>query len=281
MIDFFRPEEPASWTNNAKRQEARNTIENIVKEERRAPHSNEFEALWGSCKPHFIEAQQRKCGYCESFVTSVDVGAIEHYRPKAAIKVLSSDPDGWGYELEDSGNLRSRKTTVVSEYGYWWLAYEWSNYLFSCNNCNKWKGNLFPLVGLDTRNLSLNEGEEVNEVPLLLNPFVDQQPWLRFSFTDLGSIGPANDDLLGLETIKTCGLAREGLRASREYRAKRTFGLVNKIRSALATEEDIDTCLEELYELGHSRQEYAGMVRSIIRQELDIPWSQLSEYYSP
>lgn len=55
-----------------------------------------------------------RCAYCESSTSVVAFGDVEHFRPKSV---------------------------------YWWLAYCYDNYTFSCQICNqKHKGDKFPLA---------------------------------------------------------------------------------------------------------------------------------------
>ncbi len=56
-----------------------------------------------------------KCAYCEAPTSVVAHGDVEHFRPKSI---------------------------------YWWLAFFYDNYLFSCQICNQnFKGDNFPLTG--------------------------------------------------------------------------------------------------------------------------------------
>ena len=61
---------------------------------------------------HLLKAQHDKCCFCESKVTQVAYGDVEHYRPKA------------GYRQEHGAPL--------GRPGYYLLAYEWSNLMFCC-----------------------------------------------------------------------------------------------------------------------------------------------------
>ena len=92
--------------------------------------------------------QNEKCAYCERKLNG-DYGAVEHYRPKG----------GWQQESGDS----------LNKPGYYWLAFEWSNLLFCCDECNtSYKMNLFPLANPDSRNI---ENRDISkEQPLLINP---------------------------------------------------------------------------------------------------------------
>ncbi len=65
-----------------------------------------------SVKSHLIRAQHGKCCFCESKITHVDYGDVEHFRPKSAFRQKSSDS--------------------LEKPGYYWLAYEWDNLFLSC-----------------------------------------------------------------------------------------------------------------------------------------------------
>ena len=74
-------------------------------------------------------AQHGKCAWCERH-TDFSSAPVEHYRPK----------DGAWRNLPD-------KPRRVDAGHYWWLAWTWSNLLFSCARCNDagHKANYFPL----------------------------------------------------------------------------------------------------------------------------------------
>jgi 5-methylcytosine-specific restriction endonuclease McrA len=66
-----------------------------------------------SVKERLIELFNDKCAYCESKVSHIYSGDIEHFRPKGKIS-----------------------EALIQKPGYYWLATEWDNLLFSCRNCN-------------------------------------------------------------------------------------------------------------------------------------------------
>ncbi len=117
-----------------------------------------------------------KCAYCETRETEPE---IEHYRPK---KRVSED--------------------LKNHNGYYWLAYEWSNLLPACHNCNKngVKGNHFPIEGIrkykpkfsQNRKIDLLSNNLTNnylqeEKPLFLNPEIKGfNPFLYFKFDKTG-----------------------------------------------------------------------------------------------
>jgi hypothetical protein len=72
-------------------------------------------AKWKSAKAKLRNDTSKKCAYCEASTSTVAHGDVEHFRPKSV---------------------------------YWWLAYDFDNYLFSCQICNQiYKGDHFPITG--------------------------------------------------------------------------------------------------------------------------------------
>lgn len=71
--------------------------------------------VWSKAKGQLKFESSNKCAYCEADTAAVAHGDVEHFRPKSE---------------------------------YWWLAYCYDNYTFSCQICNQtFKSNLFPIVG--------------------------------------------------------------------------------------------------------------------------------------
>lgn len=111
-----------------------------------------------------------KCAYCESSL-NIQHMHIEHYRPKKEVDAV------------DDPSCR----------GYWWLGADWDNLLPACSRCNSapgvdhptghnyksGKGIRFPLLPGSIR--ANTPGEEVYEMPVLINPANDQ-PSDYFSF---------------------------------------------------------------------------------------------------
>jgi len=127
--------------------------------------------LWKELKPYFEKASNKKCWYCESRQSRSDK-AVDHFRPKGAIR-------------DDS----------LGHVGYWWLAFEPGNYRYSCTFCNskrksdstnggKW--DYFPLEN-DKRRLHPEKKTYMAEGALLIDPCdVNGPGW--FWFDESGEI---------------------------------------------------------------------------------------------
>ncbi|SET08078.1 HNH endonuclease family protein [Hymenobacter actinosclerus] len=202
--------------------------------------------------------QHKKCCYCESIFTDTSYGDVEHFRPKAGYQQISKAP--------------------LQKPGYYWLAYDWTNLLFSCQLCNQeYKGNYFPLRDPTTRAQSHTDNL-AREQPLLLHPVLDN-PEAHLTFVK-DAIKPLNER--GEASIEAFGLDRPDLVKSRldHLRGLLYVRIVGAFKFTLPLEEREQEFLTELRlsvtegraEADNARQlwreaaldsaEYAGMVRA-------------------
>ena len=78
-------------------------------------------------KEKLLSLYNYKCAYCESKINNATTSVrIDHFRPKDKVK-----------------NINYKE--IDGHKGYYWLGYEWTNLLPTCENCNNKKSNLFPL----------------------------------------------------------------------------------------------------------------------------------------
>lgn len=87
---------------------------------------------WNHHKPSFEKLSHGKCWFTEANATVSDY-AIEHFRPKKKIDLITSKDD------------YPEKRTASDINGYWWLAYELENLRLAAYKPNQLKGNYFPL----------------------------------------------------------------------------------------------------------------------------------------
>jgi hypothetical protein len=122
----------------------------------RAKYINSRSELWSELKPKLEKKSERKCWYCESREIRSD-RAVDHYRPKNNVR--DADPP---------------------HEGYWWLAFDPTNYRLCCTFCNSrrtdrstgvvgGKGDYFPVQ--DERNrLQAEDRRFRREGALLIDP---------------------------------------------------------------------------------------------------------------
>lgn len=206
-------------------------------------------AIYGhkTVKELLVAMQHEKCAYCESKVTHVDAGDVEHFRPK--------------------GRSQQVEGTVLLVRGYWWLAYTWENLLFACAKCNQsGKRDLFPLG--NTANLCLQPTDPAaKEDPLFIDPSTsDPEPQIEWRRgVPLGLTTSAQT------TIEELDLRRRPLARRRDEH----YAVVKLFReNHLALEakgEPADAALlarnrAKLAEWENEAAEYAGMIRAAVKR---------------
>jgi hypothetical protein len=279
MLHLKRPPKPDNFDFDKDIQECRAKAKQEVQRYRDElaqkapkPRKPDFPNAWSTYKAAFAEAQYGKCGYCEIRVIAGFPGDVDHFRPKGEVWTLPDNPDDWGRQRPNSVSVEGRKHSVISDVGYWWLAYEWDNWLLCCSACNSgWKGSYFPVA---EAKWVLSPDQNAPENPLLLNPFDGPDPQEHLYFGDLGEVMTLNDSSLGRETIKTCGLDRPGLRQARQDTAWRAHHLVQEVLEA-HTDEKLDEALSDLHRMVHESCDYAGMVRAILLAKCGVRWDEL------
>ena len=169
-IDFYtRPQAPAVRKNDEKEPEREKKKEFKFRVYKNKEILNALKAMFGE-----------KCAYCEyRYVAATDT-EIEHFRPKAEVRV-----DG------------------EKKPGYFWLAGDWDNLLASCKFCNqkrdldavglskksRGKGNQFPLRDESKRAGYKGDMTAEEAVRLLLNPCIDD-PELHLTYDEKALIYP-------------------------------------------------------------------------------------------
>lgn len=194
-------------------------------------------------KEALIEMQYGKCCFCESKITHIAYGDVEHFRPKAA----------W---------YCSAIKDLVRP-GYFWLAYSWENLLFCCQVCNqRYKRNHFPLNDESARCIYPNV-DVTSESPLYVNP-VEDNPASHMAFRGdaLYAVGGLAK---GVETIDGLQLNRKDLRLRRSERLeplKLVYQISNgDIPSSLTDQQNAKDLLARYSD---PSAEYSEAVRSAI-----------------
>jgi uncharacterized protein (TIGR02646 family) len=141
------------WRNEA--EQALRAVENLPCEERKKAIKAKSK-VWRDLAEILGEASHGKCWYCESREDR-SYNPVDHFRPKSAVNECSEHE------------------------GYWWLAFEWSNYRYCCTYCNSalkdteddsevhGKQDHFPLLDPAARAMNRND-DLTREAPTLLDP---------------------------------------------------------------------------------------------------------------
>lgn len=258
MMRFKRPPEPSGFANRVAGN--KRTITDTVAIGN-APDFTGRET-WKEFKKDMAPATFGKCGYCEVDVWAVDrfKGDVEHYRPKGRVDELIFNSDG------------TYRTKKRFDRGYHWLAYDWRNYILSCNPCNSaHKKNLFPLEADPGE--APTQGAEIRERPLLLDPHGRRDPTKHLVFDHLGIVGPRKNSKFGKATIAVCGLDRSALEKKRRRLAEVVKSNLDVFGNGNTSGAAIDLAIENLALMGLPDREHAGMVRAMFTEATGLPWS--------
>lgn len=200
-----------------------------------------------SVKKALIESQHDKCAFCESKITHISYGDVEHFRPKAAYRQKANDP--------------------LTTPGYYWLAYEWDNLFLACQLCNqRHKKNLFPLANPAERATSHRHNAE-QEHPLFIDPALDDpEEYISFRRELPYAI---NDNSRGFVTIVSLGLERTELSEVRYDRYEK-LRLIYILANANPPLPESAQAQDHLNRAVRNSAEFASMARSAIASQFSF-----------
>ena len=199
-----------------------------------------------SVKSDLLAAQHRKCCYCESQFRGTSYGAVEHFRPKGAVRMGHGMP--------------------TLHPGYYWLAYVWENLLVSCEVCNTNKGTLFPLVDESKRARSHHDPVD-DEAPVFVDP-ASEDPAVHMQFRRAEIVHLTDR---GLRTIEGMALRRSELEEARAKHLKLVEAL-NLLTTGLdgrVTLADVDHARALLNSEIQPEAEYYAMTRDFLDSQAD------------
>ena len=270
-IDVEKLELPLGWAADA--QKAAEDVKRF-KDSSRSERNKEIDRhdnIWKSLKPRLKALSDNKCWFCESNETR-SVTAVDHYRPKGAVKESSSHP------------------------GYWWLAFDPMNYRYCCQFCNELrtdrttnitggKSTHFPLLNPDNR--VFGPGDLSPEYPELLDPTLESDI-LLISFDPDGTAQPrwTKDAHDAWYTRTETSILRYNLNHA-DLKERRQCLVCNKVvrlvkngdwyftklvQDDAAARHAFNEVLRELRELMHRRSEYSAAAIATLKLYRDHPW---------
>lgn len=273
------------WTEAVEKKLQRNAAlpdKNQEKEKPFSPHWSDYKS--------FLSAGKRddKCAYCEVRLDTLYGLDVEHVRPKA--KITEWESMNMETTFIPKAEFNKQENREVDERpkeragtsrspGYWWLAYEWNNYLLACKECNGWKHNYFPVRDHNRRWNA--KQDSFDEGVLLLDPAAtDFNPRVHFHWEMSGVV--LGKTLPARATIITCGLNRKSLRLARERLWRELQEHLETLR-ALHVERNItamEVTLQTLRAKTDRSENFTAMARSVVRSFYDehqltmvLPWN--------
>ncbi|MBW1780410.1 MAG: hypothetical protein JRL30_06685 [Deltaproteobacteria bacterium] len=160
-IDIDGESPPKEWLKKAKTITRQLNKADTLQERREIIEKNR--KVWGELRQFLLSLSHNKCWYTEARNDS-SYFEVEHFRPKK-----------WKDDTFE---------------GYWWLAFEWTNYRACGNAPNRKKGAFFPLHSESRRASSDRQHFVDDELYTLLDPIDPSDPML-LSFDDDGTCIPA------------------------------------------------------------------------------------------
>jgi hypothetical protein len=204
--------------------------------------------IWRELKDYLRVLFRGKCAYCDARFDVVSWGDVEHYRPKKMV-------------TDESGNQ-------IDHPGYYWLAYEASNLLPSCQPCNQAKGkkNQFP-----ARNPLIRTHGPLAaltaENALLFNPYEhDLEPHLKYvaGVRDKSFGTVAGIDEVGATSERVYRLNRAALI---ETRRNRQDAARARVKTAFAA-EDSEATSKLIHDCLEGREEFSAAVLAEVESYL-------------
>lgn len=211
---------------------------------------------WKLMKSWLASFSGGKCWYCEA-ISERAAGDVDHFRPKAGVTC--------------------NRVKLPAHDGYYWLAYDWLNYRYSCQRCNRpenderkvlrGKANEFLLVDENERNMTPSCGKV--ERPALLDPCKLQDTKLLAHLvngtveaaypqgTDESDRAIYTRNILGLNNFTVSKIKREGW---------------SPINILIEHVGDIPAVKDELIKRLDPSAEYSSFYRAAISSHRDKDW---------
>lgn len=254
LLELIEAERPG-WLARAKRRTAR-----LIK----IRHYRERSAIWGEIKAVFLRLQHNKCAYCERRLASGEVGGsiehdVEHFRPKGSIDV---------WPVSDSVARYRFATGARFDSGYYWLAYDPTNFCTACKVCNSvLKRNSFPILRERGRATASPAELDLQERPLLLFPIGtrDDDPEEVLEFLGINARPRHRRGVRNHRARVTIDLF--GLEAREDLRRERAEALAALHNALVLLEHDLDTesAMQDIRRLRSASSPHASCVRSACR----------------
>ena len=140
-IDYGDSKPSQDWLDKAEKYTKE--LKNISIHAERKIYINNRSQFWSKLKEDFLlDIFHHKCCFSEA-IDEVSDYHIEHFRPKLKVQKLKFSTPKFS-EAERTTWRATEKDN--KDTGYWWLAFDWTNYLISGSKINStYKQNYFPL----------------------------------------------------------------------------------------------------------------------------------------
>jgi uncharacterized protein (TIGR02646 family) len=216
------------------------------------------QALWGQLKDFLLDISQNKCWYSEARDAYAHYH-VDHFRPKK---------EALGIDKVDYG-------------GYWWLAFQWTNYRVCGGAGNVRKGAKFA-VRANKANQHTDPIDD--EIIYFLDP-CDEEDVLKITFNEHGEMSPIMATGWDYErasyTIESLNLNFKLLKEKRKETWTKCFTLIKETQNLMAQNDiapsaarrgQIKEKLKQLKELVKTTSEFSATAKACL-QSAGLPWA--------
>jgi len=217
-------------------------------------------SVWRAAENALRQASHNKCWYCESIQDRSDK-PVDHFRPKNSVVEAPGHP------------------------GYWWLAFDWKNYRYSCTYCNSkridvengtegGKHDHFPIIPPPPHARCEADLQDKNK---LLDPSDCEDPKL-LTFLPNGFPYPAKDDSITVdrveESIRLYHLNHSAIVRKRKRLADDITQNVSAANLAIEShnQEIFRYHKKEIIKRVRAKAEYSSAARTYLQYHRTIPW---------
>ena len=249
---------PADWVAEADSITAQ--LQAAANEAARQVILDRYEGFWRDARIRdwLMDQFSNKCWYTEA-EESISPIHVDHFRPKSRVKNL----DG---SYED---------------GYWWLTFNWKNYVIAGHLINTKKCDLFPLMNGERRAaVNCSELHLRLEGAVLIDPLTDQTRLISYDRDDDGCIAVLAGGIDNLEkfkaekTIEILGLNRiDRLNQKRGKKWDECLSMIEDYRGAQAQGAQAliwimkETAIARLKENVKYDAEFSSIAEACIRKQ--------------
>lgn len=270
MNRLERPKGQDDWDSKAAVVAAAARVKSIV-DAGRHPDEEDFLPVWNDVKADFQRQQKNLCGYCSGRMVG-HPGNLDHHHPKSAV---TREIFERGAELPEIVNVRGRslRPAPAAKPGWWWRAYDWTNFVFSCERCNvAWKRDYFPQTDGDGKAV-LGGAAAAGHMVLIMNPFEVGDPLVHLEFDEYGNIRGRTPE--GNATIDACGLDRPSLTKARRDALEHFDILIDDLERPNVPPVERLRILTKVVGYGEWTREYAAAWRANLKRR-GYDWDALA-----
>lgn len=262
---------PDGWLERA---HAARDLVSVAPPETRSELIDQNSSIWRDLRETLARLSNGKCWYCETKENRSD-HVVDHFRPK------------------------NRVAECPNHTGYWWLAFDVSNYRYSCTFCNSLrkserhkvaggKADHFPIVDESSRALGPTDPIH-DELPCLLDPRNRADP-LLLTFQDDGTAVPRFDKENALLKHKRAAISIKVYHLNHPEIKEARFAIAEEIKklveegdraflrqeglavAAIAARESFDSIVRRIRLMIDEKAEYSRAAMATLLSYKTKPW---------